>query len=92
MTDRESRLRAQPGETWHVAFDPERVRAAGFAHQDGPHTVYTANGGQLYFRPLNYESHSRPAIDHPSIVSAHRLDSAPPAAAGRLLRLDDGSV
>lgn len=43
---------ARPGEEWFVEYDPAIREISGFLNRSGPHIVYEANGGQLYFRRL----------------------------------------
>ena len=65
---------AKPGEEWDVEYDPDRTRDTGFRNQDGRHTVYEANGGQLFFRRLEDDGavgHLR--VDNPLIRSARRV-------------------
>ena len=64
---------AQPGEVWLVEYDPEMYAQTGFLNANGPHVVYEANGGQLYFRRLQEDGakgHQR--IDSDLIIGARK--------------------
>lgn len=64
---------ARPDEVWFVEYDPDMYAQTGYLNVNGPHVVYEANGGQLYFRRLQSDGakgHQR--IDSDLIVNARK--------------------
>lgn len=64
---------ARPGEVWFVEYDPGMHAQTGYLNVNGPHVVYEANGGQLYFRRLQEDgAKGRQRIDSALIVNARK--------------------
>ena len=61
----------RPGEIWDVTYAHDLRQGTGFLNRDGLHSVYVANGGQLYFKRLQPDGAiGNIGCGNPVIVSA----------------------